>query len=141
MEYVVDPIEQRIIEVHARQEAQNERLSSISDNLGSLKTDLSDHVQSTDNKFNTIDREMHDLRTEQVVMVHEVKDAVKGLERIANRVGDFYEEFKDDRSEQMGMITANNTFRDRLLGGVGVLTLVGTILTVVLNLDALSNLL
>lgn len=133
--------EEKLLEVHAQQQAQGEKLGSISDRLDQYRGDLSNHVQNTANKFATVDKEMHDLRAEQVAMVHEVKTAVNGLERIADRVSDFYEEFKDDRTEQMKMIQTNNSFRDRLLGGVGVLTLIGTILTVVINADALKTLL
>lgn len=109
--------------------------------IGHLSSKLDEHILDTKDKFKCVEANMQELRQENHIMIGEVKQAVVGLTYIADEVKRFYSEFKTDRTEQMSMIKQNNSFRDRLLGGVGVITLLGTILTIVINYSAIKTLL
>lgn len=136
----MDKIEKQIEDVKTLQSAHNEKLGIMTHNVERYREDLSEHIQTTSKIVNRIDKDINQLRHEHMEVVHEVRSAVDGLEKIANQVSSVYSEYKQDRDRQMKMIQINNTFRDRLLGAVGALTLLGTLLTVIINIDAIQKL-
>lgn len=130
-------LKEHLTRTQLMQESHAEKLGVLADSIDRYRDDLSDHIQHTASKFQHMDKEMRDLRTEHILLVHEVKAAVNGLERIANQVGIFYKEFKVSRDKQLRMIQLNNTFRDRLLGAVAAVTVIGTLVTIMSNLDSI----
>ncbi len=135
-----DALKSTVDNINDNQDVACKQLCELTMSLKKYSTEMSEHVASTNKRFAVIARDMKDIRKEHDTMIGEVKEAVIGLHHIANEVKRFYAEFKEDRKEQMSMIHQNNVFRDRLLGGVGAVALLGTLITIAINIDPIKNL-